>query len=68
MKDQLDIFINSMNQFWLELVNFIPKLLIVIVVLFLGWLLAKLVRTAVKRVLVLVQFDKFSENQGLKPL
>jgi len=40
MKDQLDIFINSMNQFWLELVNFIPKLLIVIVVLFLGWLLA----------------------------
>ena len=60
------IFIHSMNQFWLELVNFIPKLLIVIVVLFLGWLLAKLVRTAVKRVLVLVQFDKFSEKSGLE--
>lgn len=66
MKDQLDIFISSMNQFWLELVNFIPKLLIVIVVLFLGWLLAKLVRTAVKRILVLVQFDKFSEKSGLE--
>lgn len=66
MKDQLDIFITSMNEFWMQLVHFIPKLLIVIVVLFLGWLLAKLVRTAVKRVLVLVQFDKFSEKSGLE--
>jgi len=40
MKDQLDIFISSMNEFWVQLVHFIPKLLIVIVVLFLGWLLA----------------------------
>ncbi len=66
MQDQLDVFINSMNQFWVQLVNFIPKLLVVIVVLFLGWIFAKLIRTAIKRLLVLIQFDKFAERSGLE--
>lgn len=66
MQDQLQIFINSMNQFWVELINFIPKLLVVIVVLFFGWIVAKLVRTAVKKLLVLIQFDNFAEKSGLE--
>ena len=34
MQYQLDVFIASLNQFWLQLVNFVPKLLAVLVVLF----------------------------------
>ena len=66
MQYQLDIFINSLNQFWLDLVHFLPKLLAVIVILFFGWLLAKLARAAVKRTLELMQFDKFAQKSGLE--
>lgn len=66
MQYQLDIFINSLNQFWLQLVNFVPKLLAVVVILFFGWLIAKLVRSAVKRILDLTHFDQFAQKSGLE--
>jgi hypothetical protein len=66
MQYQLDIFINSLNQFWLQLVNFVPKLLAVMVILFFGWLIAKLVRSAVKRILDLTHFDQFAQKSGLE--
>lgn len=66
MQYQLDIFINSLNQFWLQLVSFVPKLLAVMVILFFGWLIAKLVRSAVKRILDLTHFDQFAQKSGLE--
>ena len=66
MQYQLDIFVNSLNQFWLQLVNFVPKLFAVLVILFFGWLIAKLVRSAVKRVLELTHFDQFAQKSGLE--
>jgi len=66
MQYQLDVFLSSLNQFWVQLVNFVPNLLAVIVILFFGWVIAKLVRTAVKRILELIQFDRFSEKSGLE--
>ncbi len=66
MQYQLDVFLSSLNQFWVQLVNFVPKLLAVVVILFFGWIMAKLVRTAVKRILVLIQFDNFAEKSGLE--
>jgi len=35
MQYQIDIFLESLNQFWLQLVNFVPRLLAVLVILFL---------------------------------
>lgn len=66
MQYQLDVFLSSLNQFWVQLVNFVPNLLAVIVILFFGWVTAKLVRTAVKRILELIQFDKFAQKSGLE--
>lgn len=66
MQDQLDVFLTSLNQFWVQLVNFVPKLLAVVVILFFGWVIAKLVRTGVKRILELIQFDNFAEKSGLE--
>ena len=66
MQYQLDIFVSSLNQFWLQMVNFVPKLLAVLVILFFGWLVAKLVRSGVKRVLDLTQFDQLSQKTGLE--
>ena len=66
MQYQIDTFISSLNEFWLQLAYLVPKLMAVIVILFFGWLVAKMARTAVKRVLVLTQFDKFAQKSGLE--
>jgi Conserved TM helix len=66
MQYQLDIFLDSLNQFWVQLVNFVPRLLAVLVILFFGWLVAKLVRLGVKRLLDLMQFDRFAQKSGIE--
>ena len=68
MQDQLDIFVDSLNQFWLQLVHFVPRLLAVVVILFIGWLVAKLIRKAVKRGLELASLISLHKNRGLKHL
>ena len=66
MQAQIDVFMASLNQFWLQMVNFVPKLLAVVVILFIGWLVAKLVRSAVKRLLTITHFDKFAQKSWLE--
>ncbi len=66
MQYQLDIFLASLNQFWVQMVNFVPRLLAVLVILFFGWIVAKLVRGGINRLLVLTQFDQFAEKSGLE--
>ena len=66
MDSQIDIFVSSINDFWHQIASFFPKLLAVIVILFFGWVCAKLVCLGVKRVLEIAQFDKFAERSGLE--
>ncbi|MDP3678204.1 MAG: hypothetical protein Q8R23_03835, partial [Methylotenera sp.] len=66
MQYQLEVFMESLNQFWVQLVHFVPKLLAVIVILLFGWIVAKLVRSTVKRLLELSHFDKFAKKSGLE--
>lgn len=66
MQQQVNIFLESLNQFWIQLIIFVPKLLAVVVILFAGWLVAKLVRIAVRRLLELTQFDKIAQKSGLE--
>ncbi|MEZ0316221.1 MAG: hypothetical protein ACAH10_04950, partial [Methylophilaceae bacterium] len=41
MQYQIDIFLNSLNEFWGQIATFFPKLLAVIVILLFGWICAK---------------------------
>ncbi len=66
MDTQIAIFIDSLNQFWTQIANFFPKLLAVIVILFFGWICAKLVCLGLKRILELCQFDSFAQKSGLE--
>lgn len=66
MQQQINIFLESLNQFWIQLINFVPRLLAVVVILFAGWLVAKLIRVAVRRLLELTQFDKIAQKSGLE--
>ncbi len=66
MQYQIDIFLTSLNQFWSQIATFFPKLLAVIVILFFGWICAKIACIGVKRVLEFTHFDKFADRSGLE--
>lgn len=66
MQNQIDIFLQSLNQFWLDLINFVPKLMAAIVILFFGWVVAKLARIGIKRILEMAHFDNFAQKSGLE--
>jgi hypothetical protein len=66
MQQQFDIFLASFNAVIAQLADFLPKLLAALVLLFLGWILAKLVRGGVKRILALAHFDRLAEKTGVE--
>lgn len=66
MQYQIDIFLASLNEFWGQVATFFPKLLAVIVILFFGWICAKVSCVLIKRILDLVHFDKFADKSGLE--
>jgi len=59
--EQIDIFVASLSSFWTQLASFVPQLLGAIIVLVLGWMLAKVARSGVMRLLTLLKFDKATE-------
>lgn len=66
MQQQLDVFAASFGSFWTELVRFIPQLLAALLLLLIGWLLAKVARSGVVRLLKLLHFDRITERSGLE--
>jgi hypothetical protein len=68
MNQQLDIFLSSLQAFWGEIAIFVPKLLAAILLLLVGWLLARLLRSGVERLLKVFQFDRLAEKSGLEAL
>lgn len=66
MQDQINIFLGSLNQFWLQVINFLPRLLAVVVILFAGWLIARASKAGTRRLLELAHFDKIASSSGLE--
>ncbi|BBP04328.1 hypothetical protein TPL01_28500 [Sulfuriferula plumbiphila] len=63
---QFDIFLASITSFWTQLAGFVPQLMAALVLLFVGWLVAKLVRAGMVKLLRVLQFDKLSERSGIE--
>lgn len=66
MQQQFDIFLSSFNAIIAQLADFLPKLLAALVLLFFGWIIAKLVRGGVRRLLALAHFDRLAEKTGVE--
>jgi hypothetical protein len=64
--EQIDIFVASLTSFWTQMASFIPQLLAALVILFLGWMLAKVARSGIMRLLRMMKFDKVTEKSGLE--
>lgn len=65
---QIDIFLASLHAFWSEIAVFVPKLLAALLLLLLGWLLARLLRAGVQRLLEAVNFRHLADKSGLEAM
>ena len=63
---QFDIFLASLTTFWTQLAGYVPQLFAALVLLFLGWVLAKLARSGIMRMLTVLKFDRVTEKSGLE--
>lgn len=68
MNESGDILIGSIQGIWAEMALFAPKLLAAAVLLIAGWLLAHLLRSAVRKVLGWLRFGSAVERSGLEAL
>lgn len=66
MAQQIDVFLASLSTFWTRLAAFVPQLLAALLLLFLGWLFANLVRTGVTKLLDVLKFDSLAEKTGIE--
>lgn len=66
MEQQLDVFLASITAFWTQLAAFVPQLVAALVLLFLGWLFANLVRTGVTKLLDVLKFDTLAQKTGIE--
>lgn len=68
MDTQIDLFLASLQTFWAQLAMFLPKLLAALLLLLVGWLLARVLRAGVKRALEAMGFGRMAEKSGLEAL
>ncbi len=61
----MDTIFNPWHAFVLQLAEFLPKLLGALVILIIGWLIAKITQVGITRVLRIVKMDVLSEKAGV---
>jgi hypothetical protein len=64
--NQINVVLESLKTFWTELGNFLPQLIAALLVLIVGWLIAKLIRRAFVKVLRLLRVDVAAEKSGVE--
>ncbi len=65
MQQQLDVVMASVQAFLTQLAAFLPRLLAAVIILLVGWLLAKFLNFVVVRGLKLVSFNVVTEGAGI---
>ena len=56
---------HTLEEFVAMVVDFLPRLLAMLIVVILGWFMAFVTRFVIRRVLALLKFDAFSEKSGV---
>jgi hypothetical protein len=67
-----EIVISELTQAWQEMVrgfaHYLPRLVVMLIVVFIGWLIAYLLKAIVRGILRVTKFSKLSENSGATQL
>ena len=63
--EQLDQFLQNLAHFWQDLSAFLPRLLAAVVLLIIGWIVARIIRRIAVRLLRLARVDDLAERSGI---
>lgn len=66
MKEQLRVFLESSQQFLNEIAVALPKIIGALLILLIGWILAKLIKKAIVRLLLLVKLNTLADKVGIE--
>lgn len=66
MKEQVQIFLVSSQQFLNEIATSLPKIIGALLILLLGWIIARLLKKAIVKLLFLVRLNTLSEKVGIE--
>lgn len=66
MSEQINATLESLRSFWAQFVYFIPQLVVALLLLIVGWLVAKLFRKGMIKLLRLVRLDVAAEKAGVE--
>jgi len=65
MKQQLNLFIESSQKFLNEIASALPRILGAILILLIGWIIAKLIKRLFVKLLRIVKFNFLTEKSGI---
>lgn len=65
MLQQFNVVVDSLRSFLTQLGGYLPRLLGALIILFVGWVVARWIRTRVGKVLKAVRFDEVSKKSGI---
>ncbi len=68
MEKQIDAFWNSLQTFLDQLAGFLPQLIAALLILIIGWIIARIIRRLIIKGLTLVKFDVLTEKSGIDKL
>jgi hypothetical protein len=66
MSDQINIVVETLRSFWMQIAVVLPRLAAAILLLLVGWITTKFPRKAVIRILKLVRLDVAAEKAGIE--
>jgi hypothetical protein len=66
MPDQITAMLESLKIFWNQLVQFMPQLLVGILLFIVGWIIARLLRRGIIKVFKLVRLNTLAEKAGIE--
>jgi hypothetical protein len=64
--NQINVVLESLKTFWTQFGDFLPQLTAALLLLIVGWLIAKLIRRAFVKVLRLLRVDVAAEKSGVE--
>lgn len=65
MENQLNIFAETAQQFWGQIAMSLPQILAAIILFVVGWIIARLVKKMVIKLLTLAKFNYVTEKTGI---
>jgi hypothetical protein len=65
MREQFNLILDSLQTSWFQIAAYLPRVLTAIVLLILGWLIARTVQRLVVRLLRLARLEAAAEQTGV---